>query len=72
LRGDSHNPTSASRTRRSALAPFRLSMLFLFRGGVFKIEWAETGLSRASSKEEVVGTKCSGASGLFYLFCVQC
>jgi hypothetical protein len=35
LRGDSHNPTSASRTRRSALAPFRLSMLFLFRGGIF-------------------------------------
>ena len=44
LRGDSHNPTSASRTRRSALAPFRLSILFLFRGGdFFKIEWAETG-----------------------------
>ena len=45
LRGDSHNPTSASRlpaeasaqagTRRSALAPFRLSMLFLFRRGIF-------------------------------------
>jgi hypothetical protein len=59
LRGDSHNPTSASRTRRSALAPFRLSMLFLFRGGdFFKIEWAETGLGRASSKEEAVGRKC--------------
>jgi len=54
LRGDSNNPTSASRlpaeasvqagTRRSALAPFPLSMLFLFRGGdFFKIEWAETG-----------------------------
>ena len=61
LRGDSNNPTSASRlpaeasaqagTRRSALAPFRLSMLFLFRGGdFFKIEWAETELGRASSK----------------------
>src|SRR3989338_7947988 len=60
LRGGSHNPTSASRTRRSALAPFRLSMLFLFRGGdFFKIEWAETGLGRASSnKEEAVGMKC--------------
>ena len=58
LRGDSHNPTSASRTRRSALAPFRLSLLFLFRGGdFFKIEWAETGLGRASSKEEAVGNK---------------
>ena len=45
LSGDSNNPTSASRTRRSALAPFRLSILFLFRGGgdFFKIEWAETG-----------------------------
>ena len=44
LCGGSHNPTSASRTRRSALAPFRLSILFLFRGGdFFKIEWAETG-----------------------------
>jgi len=60
LCGDSHNPTSASRTRRSALAPFRLSMLFLFRGGgdFFKIEWAETGLGQASSKEEAVGKKC--------------
>ena len=47
-----------SRTRRSALAPFRLSILFLFRGGgFFKIEWAETGLGRASSKEGAVGMK---------------
>ena len=31
-------------------------MLFYFRGGgFFKIEWAETGLGRASSKEEAVG-----------------
>src|SRR3989338_1774562 len=52
VRGDSHNPTSASRTRRSALAPFRLSILFLSRGGIlFEIEWAETGLGRASCKE---------------------
>ena len=35
LRGDANNPTSTSQTRRSALAPFRLSMLFLFRGGIF-------------------------------------
>jgi hypothetical protein len=34
-------------------------MLFLFRGGIlFEIEWAETGLGRASSKEEAVGRKC--------------
>ena len=58
LRGDSHNPTSTSRTRRSALAPFRLSMLIFSRGDFFKIEWAETGLGRASSKEEAVGRKC--------------
>jgi hypothetical protein len=58
LRGDSHNPTSASQTRRSALAPFRLSMLIFSQGGIFfKIEWAETGLGRASSKEEAVGIK---------------
>lgn len=56
LRGDFNNPTSASRTRRSALAPFRLSILIFFRGGdFFKIEWAETGLGRAASKEEAVG-----------------
>ena len=30
-----------------------------FRGGdFFKIEWAERGLGRASSKEEAVGMKC--------------
>ena len=28
------------------------------RGDFFKIEWAETGLGRASSKEEAVGMKC--------------
>ena len=57
LRGDSQSDhTSTSSV--SALAPFRLSMLFLFRGGdFFKIEWAETGLGRASSKEEAVGIK---------------
>ncbi len=56
-------PTSASRTRRSALAPFRLSILFLFsRGDFLKLYGAETGLGRASSKEEavVMNAWCSG------------
>ena len=60
-------PTSASRTRRSALAPFRLSILFLFsRGDFFKIVWAEMGLGRASSKEEavVMNTVVLGISSL--------
>src|SRR3989338_5812353 len=58
LRGDSHNPTSASRTRRSALAPFRLSMLFLFRGGIFlKLNGRKRGsvglLLRKKQSEEI-------------------
>ena len=58
LRGDSHNPTSASRTRRVRPRPVPPFHTFLFRGGdFFKIEWAETGLGRASSKEEAVGNK---------------
>ena len=63
LRGDSNNPTSASQSLGAPPSPrFRLSMLFLFRGGdFFKIEWAETGLGRASSKEEAVGRKYIGA-----------
>ena len=37
-------PPTARQARRAALAPFPLSMLFLFRGGVlFEIEWAENG-----------------------------
>ena len=42
---------------------FRLSMLFLFRGGgiFLKLNGRKTGLGRASSKEEAVGIKCSGA-----------
>lgn len=46
-----------------ALAPFRLSILFLFRGGIFlKLYGAETGLGQASSKEEavVMNAWCSG------------
>ena len=61
-RGDANQTNAAPRlplVGASALAPFPLSMLFLFRGGgdFFKIEWAETGLGRASSKEEAVGNK---------------
>ena len=37
-------PNASASLRHSALAPFRLSMLFLFRGGIlFEMEWAETG-----------------------------
>jgi len=45
LRGDSNTPTSASQSLGAPPLPrFRLSMLFLFRGGdFFKIEWAENG-----------------------------
>ena len=65
-------PTSASRTRRSALAPFRLSILFIFRGGFFlKLYGAETGLGRASSKEEAVVMKCGGARAFFASVIVQ-
>ena len=65
-------PTSASRTRRSVLAPFRLSILFLFSRGIFlKLYGAETGLGRASSKEEAVVMKCSGARDFFASVIVQ-
>jgi len=43
-------PRAFAPSPRSAFPCF-----FFFAGGGFKIEWAETGLGRASSKEEAVG-----------------
>jgi len=46
-RGDANQTNAAPRlplVGASALAPFPLPMLFLFRGGIlFEIEWAENG-----------------------------
>jgi len=62
-RGDANQTNAAPRlplVGASALAPFRLSMLFLFRGGIlFEIEWAETGLGRALPlRGKACGSKC--------------
>ena len=64
-------PTSASRTRRSALARFASPFFFFFRGGDFlKLYEAETGLGRASSKEEAVGNY-SGVSDIILFLIVR-
>jgi len=48
VRGDSKRRPAPPAGRRSALAPFPLSMLFLFSWGDFlKIEWAENGARSA-------------------------
>ena len=66
-------PTSASEYLGAPPSPRSASLFFFFfRGGIFlKLYGAETGLGRASSKEEAVVMKCSGARDFFASFVVQ-
>ena len=57
----------ASHLVGSALRPRPVPPFHVFsfsRGGFFKIEWAETGLGRASSKEEAVGKNANSILSL--------
>jgi len=61
VRGDSQAPPRASRWSARPPSPrFRLSMLFLFRGGIlFEIEWAENGArSGFLLRQEAAAPEC--------------
>ena len=71
VRGDSNSYHQRLVPRRSALAPFRLSILFIFSGGIFlKLNGRKRGSVGFLLRQEV-GVIRSGASDLFNQFCVR-